>query len=513
VKNYIKAALILALLLISAPTLAQEKATAEPFEGFDDFVADLMAEWQVPGLALAVVKDGEVLYAKGYGKRDVEGDLPVTTGTLFAIGSTTKAFTALALGMLVEDGLLDWDKPVRDYLPGFTLHDEYATMHMTPLDLVNHRSGLPRHDGVWYNSGLTREETFNRLRYLEFSAELRETFQYNNLMFMTAGYLVGRVTKSTWEDFVKSRILKPLGMEATVFGPPKAEGIDVASPYELKEGKPVKVPPYDDWAIGPAGSINSSVDDMSRWLIFHMGEGKVGDTEIVSKSTLRSMHTPRMILSSPGSKEFPMTAYGMGWVIESYRGHKYVWHNGGIDGFYAYIGFLEFEKLGIVILTNLSDHPVTEVVSRTLFDRMTGLEEIDWNARLRERREQRRKAEEQEKEEIAKARKHGTTPSHPLEDYVGRYTHPAYGDIEVLLDEGKLRGKFHGFTEDLEHYHYDEFVLTGEGEQVRVTFGLNEQGDVAELRAVLEPAVDPIVFRRATEANRQPDGSFAANRK
>ena len=487
---------VLALLLTATWGWSQEKASAELYEGFDAFVEETIQQWNVPGLAIAVVRDGEVVLLRGYGKRDVEDNLPVTPKTLFAIGSTTKAFTSLALGMLVEEGKIAWDEPVRTYLPEFELMDETASLEATPLDLVNHRTGLPRHDAVWYNSGLSREQLVRRLRYLEPSAGLRERLQYNNLTFMTAGYLVGRMSGGTWEEFVDRRILKPLGMANSVFGPPEDWSVETASPYISDGDGVMKVPHYKDWAIGPAGSIYSSAEDMSKWLLFHLGDGKVGEHEIVSKTILDMMHTPQITVPSAGTKELPLTTYGMGWVIQVYRGQKYVWHNGGIDGFYAYIGFLPFEKDGVVILTNLANHSASEIISRRIFDRLTGLDDYDWSSYYLERRDR-----DDDSEEEDTGRKTGTSPTHALADYAGTYSHPAYQEVTIEHADGVLTAGFHGETATLEHYHYDVFAGDFEGTVLKLTFGMSDTGDIDRLSIELQDGVDPIVFERVADEN------------
>jgi len=488
------------VLILSVSVFAQEKTEHALFDGLDDDIAAVMAEWKVPGLAIAVVRDGKVILLKGYGRRDVEADQPVTPDTLFAIGSTTKAFTAMALGLLADEGKLNWDTPVREYLPSFTLEDEYATLHMTPTDLLNHDSGLPRHDLVWYGTSLTREEIFERLRYLEPSAEFRTRYQYNNLMFMTAGYLVGRISGGTWEQFVAERLFKPLGMDRSTFGAPDPDKVDdVASPYELDGEKVKKVPHYKGWAVGPAGSIYSSAREMSNWLQLHLNDGKYGDKQIVTESTMKLLHMPKMVMGG-GSREMPITAYGYGWVFQPYRGHHFLWHNGGIDGFYAFIGFLPYDDFGLVILTNRAGNPAPEIISRMLFDRLAGLDEIDWNGRFIERRERAREAEKEASAEGDGNRKEGTSPSHPLADYAGTYAHPAYGEFTVVFDGRMLKGTFRGATADLEHYHYDVFKFKHpKGIEFKFTFALDDDGNVASVSSPLQAGVDAIVFLRVAD--------------
>src|SRR5215510_14410117 len=259
--------------LLCAPTqlLAQDSSVPANFNGFDGFVDQVMKDWKVPGLAVAVVKDGKMIYAKGFGYRDVKKGLKVTPDTLFAIGSCSKAFTATAMAILVDEGKLDWDKPVRNYLPDFMLHDGYTTEHIRPRDLVTHQSGLPRHDMVWYGSPLSRKEIFERLRYLEPSQPLHAKFQYNNMMFMTAGVLVERISGATWEDFVRKKILDPLEMKTSNFSVNDSrKATDFSLPYGEVKDEIKEIPFRNIDAVGPAGSINSSVNEMSRWLLMQL---------------------------------------------------------------------------------------------------------------------------------------------------------------------------------------------------------------------------------------------------
>ena len=290
-------------------------AARRAMEGFDPVVEDAMKRFDVPGLAIAVVKGKDVVYAKGFGFRDVEKQLPVTPDTLFAIGSSTKAFTAFVLGTLVDEGRVDWDTPVRTYIPWFKLYDPSASERITPRDLLTHRSGLPRHDLAWYNNNdITREEVVRRLAYLEPSADLREKFQYNNMMYLTAGYLAETLTGMTWEQAVRTRVLDPAGMTRTNFDVAVSErDADAAQPYAKKDDKVVKVPFRPIVAPGPAGSINSTADDMARWAIVHLNGGKIGDVRVANASTVEEMHIPRMTTgATPDEPEITPPDYALG---------------------------------------------------------------------------------------------------------------------------------------------------------------------------------------------------------
>ncbi len=485
-------------------------ADEEPgLRGIDAFILSVMEEWKVPGLAIAVIKDDRVILSKGYGYRDVEKKLPVTPRTLFAIGSITKSFTVTILGMLVDEGKLDWDTPVREYLPDFRLYDPIATEHMTIRDLVTHRSGLPRHDLVWYGSHLSREEMVRRLRYLKPSKEFRSAWQYQNLMFMTAGYLAGRVMGTRWEELVRQRIFQPLGMRASNFSVTDAQrSDDFALPYDKVNDRIERIPFRNIDEIGPAGSINSNVEEMIRYVQFHINKGTYGGRQLLSRRNAEQMQTPQMVM--PGSiqkliyDERGLASYGLGFMITTYRGHKVVTHGGGIDGFISLLSFMPDEKIGMIVLTNLSGaNPVPIIVARNVYDRLLGLEPIDWANRIKEEQEKAKKAEEEAKKKRLAARREGTSPSHPLPEYAGRYEHPAYGTIRIEVKGSKLILSFREWTAPLRHVHYDIFRIPEAPRNplgnMTVTFSYNKRGDIDRLAIPLERNVADIVFARVAD--------------
>ena len=289
---------------VSTPATATPRNSAATptakLQGLDELAADAMKQWKVPGVAIAVVQDGKVIYAQGYGYRDLEQKLPVTTTTLFPIGSITKSFTALTFAILKNEGKVDWDKPVRSYLPEFQMNDPVASEQATPRDLFSHRTGLPRHDLVWYSSDFTRDDLVGRLRELKPNKGFRSAYQYNNLTIMTMGYLEGKLTGLGWEGSISQKIFTPLGMSHSNLSVTDIEKTsDHALPYELKKEVVSKVPYHNIDAIGPAGSINSSVDDMSHYLIFQLGDGKYEGKQIVAESDLREMHSPQTAIPDP----------------------------------------------------------------------------------------------------------------------------------------------------------------------------------------------------------------------
>jgi CubicO group peptidase (beta-lactamase class C family) len=409
----------------------------QELNGFDEFVAKMMEEWEVPGLAISIVKDGDVIFSHGFGYRDVENKLNVTPKTLFAIGSCTKAFTAVSMGILVDEGKLEWDKPVRDYMPDFRMYDSYVTENMTPRDLLTHRSGLPRHDLVWYGSSLKRKELIDRLRYLEPSKGFRSAYQYQNLMYVTAGYLVGYIAGCSWEEFIQDRILDPLEMNNTNFSVTKSQkSADFAFPYKKIDEEIKQIPFYMNDEMGPAGTIDSNVNDITKWLMLNLNKGKYGEKQIISEANLNQIQSPQIFTETSLSKykEILIASYGMGWVIQPYRENIVISHGGNIDGFTALTTFMPQNNIGIVILTNINSTPITEIIAFNVYDRLLGLDEVVWNQRAKDEIAKIKELKETAKKKSATDRREGTQPSHPLEDYTGVYEHLAYGVITIDID-------------------------------------------------------------------------------
>ncbi|HPA79671.1 MAG TPA: serine hydrolase [Thermoanaerobaculales bacterium] len=502
--------LTVAALAAVAPCFAAvDDATRDAVAELPHFVEEVRAAWGVPGVAVAVVRDGRVVYSAGIGRRDLESGGDITGQTVFSVGSATKAFTAAAIGMLVDEGAVNLDQPVRAYLPGLELFDEYVASHLTVRDLLAHRSGIERHDALWYRSEQGRQELLERLRFLRPGAGLRERFSYSNLMYMVAGRVVERVSGGTWEEFVQRRIFDPLGMSRSGFGSPPAGDRDVAMPHGIdRNGGVAAVPRYTGWAAGPAISIRSCADDLARWVQLLQGRGAFGGRRLLAEATVEEMFTPQMAVSALGPPEIPISSYGLGWFVESYRGRLMVSHAGAIDGFYSIVVLLPADRLGVVVLTNASQHRVPEVVSRWVVDRFLGLPEVSWDTRLRAQEERLR--EERRAAELAREaqRRIGTSPTVPVEALAGRYRHPAYGDIVIAAGDDGLAATFHGMTGPLEHFQDDAFLFKVRGWGLRdefvVRFQYASDGAVASLLTTLEDKVPPEVFLRLGTAGGDP---------
>ena len=482
--------------------------------GFEAEVEKIRADWKVPGLAIAVVKDGEVVYAKGHGQRDVARNLPMTADTLLPIGSSTKAFTTAVMAALVDEGKLDWEKPIRTWIPWFKLQDPVAADRMTPLDLVTHRSGMPRHDSLWYNATLGRREMVQRLQYLEPNKDFRTDFQYNNAMFLTAGFLTEEITGKSWEENVRERIFTPLGMKRANFSVEATQkDADFSQPYrEEKDGTVKQIPYRGITNVGPAGSINASVNEMAAWVAMHLNKGTHQGRPVLSPTSVTFLHTPKMVLGTPQTKpEVVPGGYAPGWFTDVYRGHQRIHHGGNIDGFSAMVMMVPDAGLGIVILANLDSTPTRDLLPRYVIDRVLGLEAQDWSGAALKRNAE-GKAQEKEAEAKKKAtRRPGTRPSHPLEEYAGDYEHPGYGLMHAEVKANRIELTFNGIRTPLEHWHYDTFNgLKAEDpvfEDEKFQFGTGLDGEIDTLAASLEPSVKPIVFTKKAES-RLTDPAF-----
>ena len=469
------------------------------------FVAEQLSSWEVPGCAVGVVHGDRVALAGGFGTRRLGEDLPVSTSTIFAIGSTTKAFTAAAIGALVDDGTLTWDTRVRDAVPGFAMHDPVATDRITVLDLLSHRSGLPRHEFVWVgHPERTRADLVRRLRHLPLSKDIREAFQYSNLGYIAIGHLIEAVTGSTWEEFVSARLLKPLGMTRTSFTLDDLRRTDDhAFPHERRGGAVVEIPFRALDHVGPAGSLNSCVDDMVSWLTAQL------NPDVLSAASLDTMHAPHITL--PEDRTFPEAThagYGLGWLVGQYRGHRMVDHTGGVDGFFTDMILLPDDRIGVVVMTDRWS-PLGTCIGYRAIDELLELEPIDWASRSREQLQR-----------VTAARDAKAAAPHvegallrPLADYAGEYEHPGYGTFVIEVAGNALVPRFGALAFSMSHRHFDVFDLAWDelvDQDIRfpLTFLTAPDGTVAAFEVPFEDGVPPIRFerRRSAETTNAADG-------
>ena len=471
IRTLVFAAGALAALGLSSPARAQQGAEAQAptdarLVGLDAYIEKAMKDWEVPGLALAIVKNDSVIYARGYGVRELGKPDPVTTRTIFAVGSTSKAFTAALMAMLVDSGKVKWDDHVTQYLPWFQLYDPYATREITIRDLLTHRSGLSRGDLLWFASPLSRDSVVRAVRNLKPSWSFRSHFGYQNIMFVTAGQLEAAVAGENWDHLVRQRIFEPLGMSASVTSiHDLPRGGDVATPHEKVEDKVVPIAWRDIDNVGPAGSINSNVLDYARWVRFQLDDGVLpGGKRLISRAAMREMHSPQMLIpiTEEAEKLDPwshFSAYGFGWFLLDYRGSEIIHHGGNIDGFSAEVDLVPEQKLGIVILTNMNGTALRDALPYAIYDRFLGVKDgKDWSAAYLEQRKKMLARADSMKARVEAAHVKGTKPSLTLDKYAGLYADTLYGSLTVSLEKDHLVvTRNASFVADLEHWDYDNF--------------------------------------------------------
>jgi CubicO group peptidase (beta-lactamase class C family) len=498
------------LLSVAVSALAQPPSPEQRLQGFDEYMQKVLGDWNVPGIAVGVVVKDRLVFAKGYGYRDYERKLPVTANTLFQIASNTKLFTAISVGLLVDDKKLEWDTPVRQFVPEIRFYNEDLNNTVTLRDMLSHRTGISRHDLIWYKSDFTRQELFDRLRYLEPSQPLRQGFLYNNMMYAAAGRILEKLSGKTWEDFVRERIFTPLGMRSSMFTIKDLEAQpDHGVPYDERRDTTLiyRIPFYEEaQGIGPAGSIISNVRDMARWLAALMNGGRLDGRQVIPAAAIKAtlepaIAMPNTSLETRGWKELLNAAYGMGRWSASYRGHYIAFHGGDLPGFHSQISCMPYDSLGVIVFV-IGDHaaPLYNVITFNLYERLLGLEQTPWaERRLKDRLEAKAAGKEARKKSGAE-RVPGTRPSHPLADYVGDYEHPAYGVVTITVKDTALAFRFHHIAMPLAHYHYDRFDSPDDEQDGLWSFNFTSspQGEIDGFTSSLDEA--QVRFTRRADA-------------
>lgn len=482
---------ILTSMLIVAFGAISAFAQPAPLQGFSEYAEKALKDWKVPGMAIAVIKDDKIVFAKGFGVRELGKPEPVDEHTLFAIGSSSKAFTAASLAMLMDEGKLKWDDPATKYLPWFELYDPWVTREATVRDLLTHRVGLERGDLLWYGSAYDRDEVIRRIRFLEPSSSMRSKFGYQNVMYLAAGQIAAGISGKSWDDLIAEQIFGPLGMkESSTTIRALSKSKDVATPHAEIDDKVQKVAWRLIDNIAPAGSINSNVVDMAQWVRLQLGKGKYGDKQLISERSVREMQTPQMVIRLEGQMTllYPKAHflnYGMGWFLSDYRGRKLVEHGGAIDGMRAEVAMIPEENVGLVILTNMNGTMLPHLLAYRIFDAYLGAETEDWSGNVLKQFSVLMEGAKQAQKKAEAERVQGTAPSLALEKYVGEYTNEMYGEARVTLVDGVLTAEYGpAFKGTMEHWNYDTFratwdnLIQGKG---FVSFTLNPKGNVASM--------------------------------
>lgn len=498
-------ALILLIAGIMQNLSAQTIDVAKKLKGFDPIIEKILKDWNVPGCGIGIVVKDKLVYAKGYGYRNLENKLPVTPNTLFQIASNTKLFTATSIGFLVEEGKLDWDKPVKKYVPQIHFYNDELNANVTIRDMLSHRTGISRHDAIWYKSDFTRQELFDKVKYLEPSIPLRQGSLYNNLMYAASGQIVEILSGKTWEAFVTEKIFTPLNMSHSMFAVEEMQKqTDFMKPYYEKRDTTILLPlPLytQQQGIGPAGSIVSSINDLSNWLIAQMHGGKFNNKQVIPASVVKETMRPAMASASVPDKYFENlnSIYGMGRSTSSYKGHYLTQHGGAIGGIYSNISFMPADSIGVIVFTNrMSSLPY--IIANVLYDKLLGLSETPWSDRaLKDYLKSKETARESRKKPDTD-RVLNTTPSHKLADYAGVYEDPAYGEFEIAFKKDTLYFTFNNTTLPLYHYHYDRFISKDDEVDGKwsVTFVTDAQGTISQLKVSLDEK--EVAFNRMADA-------------
>lgn len=477
--------------LAAAVTPGAVQAQAAPLDGLSAYIESAMKDWNVPGLAIAVVRNDSVIFAQGYGVREMGKPGAVDANTLFNIASTSKAFTVAALGMLVDEGALSWDDPVTEHLPEFELEDPYVTREVRIRDLLTHRVGVARDDNLWIAGHFDRKELIRQLRALPQVTGFRTRYGYNNLMFITAGEVAGRVSGMGWDDLVAQRIFAPLGMDRSTTRMAVVEASDnVSGSHARIGGRVVPVPRRNYDVIGGAGAIWSSVTDMAQWVRMHLGNGTYQGTRLLSDTAIAEMRTPHtfMPMDSVGRRLFPgrhLNAYGLGWNVQEYRGRVLVNHSGWLNNTRTQVGLIPSEGIGVVAIANLNVSTLQQALMYRVLDALLGEEATDWNAEYLEldRRSQARSA--RTAAALEQSRLKGTSPSLDPDGYAGTYVSDLWGEMTVRHEgDGLVLRYAPDYVADLEHWHEDIFRANwrgaGDGRSF-VTFTLDERGRITDM--------------------------------
>jgi len=485
---------ILVSLALSLSAFGQAPLDAKTI---DRLMVTMMKEWQIPGAAIAIVRNDRVVYVNGYGTKELGGTESVTPETLFQIASTSKAFTTTALAMLASDKKLTWDDPVRQHLEYFRLSDPCADANVTLRDIVSHRTGLTRHDELWDNAPFSREEVVRKIGSIKLAKPFRTAYQYQNIMFIAAGEVVTHASGMTWDDFVRTRVFKPLGMTRTVISDAEwnaATDRAKGHRYDWTTGRMSLQRPGDTTTIGAGGAIKSSARDMGNWIRFQLADGAFNDVQLVDAEQLTETKTPHAVirlekLTREANPETRVMSYGLGWVIQDYRGELLVSHSGALNGFRTHVDLLPQRNAGFVVMINAGRGLALVALRNSLADLLSGKPLRDWNAYylMIDRRADEKDAKDRE-ERMAK-RQPDTTPTHPLAAYAGTYENASYGPLTITPVEGKLVLQWARLTIPLTHFHYDVFTAYSQHDDVdeEVVFGLDEKRAVKSLTLFGEP--------------------------
>lgn len=483
-------------------------------KSLDKKLKELQKATQTVGFSVAIVKGNKIIYSKGFGYRDLDKKLKADENTLFAIGSTTKAFTVGLLGIMEkEKGLKFTDSP-RKYLPKLDFYNDELNNKITILDIISHRTGLPRHDFSWYLfPSESKDSLLARIKYQEPFTGIRQQWFYNNFMYLAQGLITEKLTGKSWEDNVRERFFKPLQMSTSNLTIEELQKqSNISKGYSLQNFETNTLTPYYNIAaISPAGSINSSAKEMANWLKIWLNEGKFNNSQVLPKKYVEKAINPLMLVGGGiADKQFPdqhLNSYGYAWFTSSYKGHYRLEHGGNIDGFTANVSFFPTDKIGVVVLANQNGSLLPTLIRNAISDEILNLKETDWVGYYQKRIDQAKRQLRGNKKKEKENKVSNTKPIHSLTEYTGSYNHKGYGTFKIEMKNDSLWAKFTREKAYLKHVHYDIFkpnavkknkVTTG-GFGFNFNFQTNDLGDIESVKLKLEPTLKPLVFKRSLE--------------
>ena len=506
--------MIFLLLFFSLFSFAQKKLTSadKRLDGLEVELTKILKDWNAPGVAVAIVEKNKTIYSKGFGFRDIEKNLPVTPNTLFAIGSCTKAFTSALLGLLRQDEKLAFDTPVRTYLPELKFNSDVMDNLITVRDMMCHRTGLPRHDYSWYLFPTTRDSILYNIRYFQPTTAVREAWQYNNFMFTAQGILAEKLYGKKWEQLVREKFFDSLDMKFTTCDiNDLAKSNDAAKGYSLYKDSIIReMDYYDIGSMGPAGSINSNVNEMANWVKAWINNGEYNKRKVLPANYIAEAISSQVsiggALPTNENPDIYFSNYGLGWSLQSYRGHYCVSHGGNIDGFSANTSFYPSDSIGIIVLVNQNASPVPSLVQKIIADRMLKLTKKDWNGlRLSEKAKAKQNQKDADKS-VTKPNVVNAPPTHKIKDYEGLYTCKGYGTLNIVSKNDSLFVLLKNATFWLKHTTYDVFYLyhadkrygidTSDRSNFSVQFVINKLGEIESLETDLQAGLPPFVFKK-----------------
>jgi len=471
--------------LLSAPATASE----EPLAGLDTALETARVQWKAPGLAVAIVKDDNVVFMKGFGSKHLGANAPVDAHTVFTLASTTKAFVALAIGILVDEGKLGWDDPVIRHIPEFRVADPYVTSEVTIRDLLVHRTGIEAMDILW-SRGFDTPTSLQHMQHASQASSLRSTWAYNNMMYVVAAEVVARVSGVTFQEFVRTRIFEPLGMTDSLFtGSELSKRDNVTGAHLIERGELARAEPYLSASPLGAAGIQSSVADMAKWLRLLLNKGSVGGREIIRAQTVAESLKPQMLLAKvayPAAEQAGphFYAYGLGWFVQDYKGRLLAMHTGSLFGANALVALVPEERLGLVILINAGPVEYRHAFMYDVIDRFLNRREKDWNAELLQLYANLEEQENKARTKALSERAADIQPSLPLAAYAGTYANPLAGEAEIiLLQDGRLLLAMRpNAVFSLSHWSHDTFEASDDrapSERFLLTFTRGADGKVS----------------------------------